>query len=220
MKANELISSSIIHLHPDDSGDRAIEMMEEMKVYHLPVVRNNFYLGILSESEILSWDNPSEFIHEHLDELSSPSILENQHLFDIIEIVEKNSISIIPVLDEKNLYLGSITNRKLLYTIAKSTVIKSTGSVIVLNIKNTDYSMYEISKIIESNNAKILSSYVTSTPEMEYIDVTIKLNTMETNSIIKDLKRFDYNIVASYEQKDNQDDFIDRYESLMRFINI
>ena len=79
--------------------------------------------------------------------------------------------------------------------------------------------MYEISKIIESNNAKILSSYVTSTPEMEYIDVTIKLNTMETNSIIKDLKRFDYNIVASYEQKDNQDDFIDRYESLMRFIN-
>ena len=220
MKANELISSSIIHLHPDDSGDRAIEMMEEMKVYHLPVVRNNFYLGILSESEILSWDSPSEFIHEHLDELSSPSIQETQHLFDIIEIVEKNSISIIPVLDEKNLYLGSITNRKLLYTIAKSTVIKSTGSVIVLNIKNTDYSMYEISKIIESNNAKILSSYVTSTPEMEYIDVTIKLNTMETNSIIKDLKRFDYNIVASYEQKDNQDDFIDRYESLMRFINI
>ena len=43
---------------------------------------------------------------------------------------------------------------------------------------------------------------------------------METNRIIKDLKRFDYNIVASYEQKDNQDDFIDRYESLMRFINI
>ena len=114
MKANELISSSIIHLHPDDSGDRAIEMMEEMKVYHLPVVRNNFYLGILSESEILSWNNPSEFIHEHLDELSSPSIQETQHLFDIIEIVEKNSISIIPVLDEKNLYLGSITNRKLL----------------------------------------------------------------------------------------------------------
>ena len=220
MKANELISSSIIHLHPDDSGDRAIEMMEEMKVYHLPVVRNNFYLGILSESEILSWDSPSEFIHEHLDELSSPSIQETQHLFDIIEIVEKNSISIIPVLDEKNLYLGSITNRKLLYTIAKSTVIKSNGSVIVLNIKNTDYSMYEISKIIESNNAKILSSYVTSTPEMEYIDVTIKLNTMETNSIIKDLKRFDYNIIASYEQKDSQDDFIDRYESLMRFINI
>jgi len=220
MKANELISSSIIHLHPDDSGDRAIEMMEEMKVYHLPVVRNNFYLGILSESEILSWDSPSEFVHEHLDELSSPSILETQHLFDIIEIVEKNSISIIPVLDEKKLYLGSITNRKLLYTIAKSTVIKSNGSVIVLNIKNTDYSMYEISKIIESNNAKILSSYVTSTPEMEYIDVTIKLNTMETNSIIKDLKRFDYNIIASYEQKDSQDDFIDRYESLMRFINI
>ena len=144
MKANELISSSIIHLHPDDSGDRAIEMMEEMKVYHLPVVRNNFYLGILSESEILSWNNPSEFIHEHLDELSSPSIQASQHLFDIIEIVEKNSISIIPVLDEKKLYLGSITNRKLLYTIAKSTVIKSNGSVIVLNIKNTGYENLEI----------------------------------------------------------------------------
>lgn len=135
MKANDLISSSLISLHPDDTGDRAIELMEEQRVNHLPIVRNNFYLGILSENEILSWSNTSEFINEHLDELISPSIMGSQHLFDIIEEIEKYSLSIIPVLDRKKHYLGAITNRKLLYTIAKSTTVQSRGSVIVLEIK-------------------------------------------------------------------------------------
>ena len=202
MKAHELISTSIIHLHPDDDGNKAIEMMEEMKVHHLPVVRNDFYLGTISENEILSWQDTSEFISEHLDELNSPSIMHSQHLFDIIEKIEQNSISVIAVLDEQNHYLGAITNRKLLYTIAKSTVIQSRGSVIVLKIKKNNYSMYEISKIVESNNAKILSSYVTSSPDMQDIELTLKLNTMEIRAILKDFERFEYNIKASYEKEE------------------
>ena len=109
MKAHELISTSIIHLHPDDDGNKAIEMMEEMKVHHLPVVRNDFYLGTISENEILSWQDTSEFISEHLDELNSPSIMHSQHLFDIIEKIEQNSISVIAVLDEQNHYLGAVS---------------------------------------------------------------------------------------------------------------
>ena len=57
-----------------------------------------------------------------------------------------------------------ITNRKLLYTIAKSATIQSSGGVIVLEMFSNDYSLTEISSIIESNNAKILSSHVISKP--------------------------------------------------------
>ena len=219
MQASDLISKSIITLHPDDDGERAITLMEENRVNHLAVVRNNYYLGILSEKEILNWNETNEFIYEHLEELEAPSVLETQHLFDIIEELERFSLSIIPVLDKEKHYLGSITNRKLLYSIAKSTAIKSVGAIIVLTMKQNDYTMSEISRIIESNNTKILSSYITSTQHSQQIELTIKLNKIDVTDIIKDFERFDYNILASFKQEDKSDDFLDRYESLMRFLN-
>ena len=219
MQASDLISQSLISLHPDDDGLRAISLMEELRVNHLPVVRNGFYLGILSEKEILNWDNEEEFIEEHLEEITAPSVIGTQHLFDIIEELEKFSLTVIPVLDEEKHYLGSITNRKLLYTIAKSTSIQSNGGVIVLRMNQNDYQMSEIARIVEDNNTKILSSYITSTPDALQIELTLKLNTMDINSIVKDLERFDYNVSASFNAEENNDDFTDRYESLMRFLN-
>ena len=219
MIARDLISSSLIALHPNDDGEKAITLMEEFRTTHLPVVRNNFYLGIISEREILDWGNSKEFIDEHLEELIAPSVIGSQHLFDIIEEVEKFSLSVIPVLDEKKKYLGAITNRKLLYTIAKSTAIQSIGSVIVLKMKPNDYSMSEIARIVESNNIKIVSSYITSKLNVEYIELTLKLNTLELGPIIKSFERFDYSIIASYNQKNNTEDLTERYESLMRFLN-
>ncbi len=219
MQANELISSSITTLHPDDDGEKALELMEDLRVNHLPIVRNSFYLGILSEKEILSWKKTNDLIESHLQELSSPFVLKNQHLFDIIQEIELNSLSIIPVLNEKQNYLGSITNRKLLYTIAKSTSIQSIGGMIVLQIKENDYYMSEIARIIENNNAKILSSYITSIPENQIIELTIKLNKTDMKSIVKDFERYDYNIIASYKTNQDDDNFLDRYESLMRFLN-
>jgi CBS domain-containing protein len=219
MQASQLISSSLITLHPDDDGDRALSLMDELRVNHLAVVRNSFYLGILSEKEILSWDKTDEFIEEHLSELSAPSVFGSQHLFDIIQTVEQNSLSIIPVLDEEKHYLGAITNRKLLYTIAKSTAVQSVGGVIVLQMNQNDYSMYEISRIIEENDTKILSSYITSVPNAQKIEITLKLNKIDITAIVKDFDRFDYTLIASYNQDENNDDFLERYESLMRFLN-
>ena len=219
MQASDLISQSLISLHPDDDGLRAISLMEELRVNHLPVVRNGFYLGILSEKEILNWDNEEEFIEEHLEEITAPSVIGTQHLFDIIEELEKFSLTVIPVLDEEKHYLGSITNRKLLYTIAKSTSIQSNGGVIVLRMNQNDYQMSEIARIVEDNNTQILSSYITSIPDALQIELTLKLNTMDINSIVKDLERFDYNVSASFNTEETNDDFTDRYESLMRFLN-
>ena len=219
MQASTLISSSLTTLHPDDDGDRALSLMNDLRVNHLAIVRNSFYLGILSEKEILSWNKTDEFIDDHLAEISAPSVLDSQHLFDIIQTVELNSLSIIPVLNEEKHYLGAITNRKLLYTIAKSTSVQSIGGMIVLQMKGNDYSMSEIARIIESNNTKILSSYITSVPNAQIMELTLKLNKVDINAIVKDFERFNYTIIASYNKDAQEDNFLERYESLMRFLN-
>ena len=219
MQASKLISSSLVTLHPDDDGERALSLMDVLRVNHLAVVRNSFYLGILSEKEILSWNKTDEFIDEHLTELTAPSVIGSQHLFDILQTVELNNLSVIPVLDEEKHYLGAITNRKLLYTVAKSTGIQSIGGMLVLQMKENDYSMSEIARIIESNDTKILSSYITSIPDAQMLELTLKLNKVDITAIVKDFERFDYTITASYNRNNQEEDFMERYESLMRFLN-
>ena len=219
MQASELISSSIISLHPDDDGSKALALMDDLRVSHLPVIRNKSYLGLISENEILQWQSADELIEEHLPNLMAPFALSSQHLFDIIEILEVNSLSIVPVLSEEKKYVGAISNQKLLYTIAKSSAVQSIGGVIVLEMNQNDYSMSEIASIIESNNAKILSSYITSVPDSTKMELTIKVSITELDAIIADLKRFEYKVMASYNDGNPKDDMMERYKSLMRYLN-
>ena len=188
MQANALISSSISSIHPVEDGNRALEMMDQFRIHHLAIVKKNFYLGVVSDKEIMSWDSEYDSIEEHLNNLAAPHVKYNQHLFDIIEVLERNNLSVVPVLDENNHYLGVITSRKLMYSIAKSATIQSPGGVIVLEMNNNDYSLTEIANIVESNNTKILSSYIISKPNSTNIEVTIKLNKQDVGAIIKDLR--------------------------------
>ena len=219
MQASELISSSIISLHPDDDGLKALSLMDDLRISHLPVIRNQYYLGLISENEILQWQSTDELIEEHLPNLMAPFVLRSQHLFDIVEILEANSLSVVPVLSEEKKYVGAISNRKLLYTIAKSAAVQNIGGVIVLEMNQNDYSMSEIASIIESNNAKILSSYITSVPDSTKMELTIKINITELDSIISDMRRFEYKVMASYNDGNSKDDLMERYESLMRYLN-
>tara|TARA_B100000902_G_scaffold365033_1_gene385575 strand:- start:34457 stop:35119 length:663 start_codon:yes stop_codon:yes gene_type:complete len=219
MQADKLISSTIIPLHPQDSGERAIELMNQFRINHLPVVRDNFFLGVISDREIEIWNSKKDYVEEHLHNLASPYVLSNQHLFDIIEVLEKNNLSIIPVLNKDQKYLGVIKAKKLLYSIAKSAVIQSPGAVIVLELNNRNYSMTEISNIIENNNIKILSSYITSNNDSSNIEVTIKLNSTELNAVIKDFERYGYTITESYKEDNSNINFLERYEQLMRFLD-
>ena len=147
---------------------------------------NNQYVGLISESEILDWNETSNLIQRHICNLASPSVNMEQHLFDVLKVMDENGLSLVPVIDHNQEYIGSISNKKLLYTIAQSVSVQSVGSVIVLEIHEKDYNMSEICRIIESNNAKILSSYITSVPDSTKLELTIKVNRVDIRDIIND----------------------------------
>ena len=220
MQADKLISSRIESVTPSTTGKEALNIMSKFRTNHLAVVEKEIYLNIISDKEILNWNSQEEKIKDHLPNLASPYVLYNQHLFDIVEIVEKNNLSVIPVLNKETKYQGVITNKKLLYTIAKSSGVQSKGSIFVIEINDYDYSLSELSSIIESNDTKILSLYITSIPNSRKIEVTIKVNQINIRPIIKDLERYSYNIINLYKENQEDNDLImERYLSLMKFIN-
>lgn len=93
--------------------------------------------------------------------------------------------------------------------------------VIQLEMGAYDYSLSEIARIVEENDAKILGLTVDDNPEDPgRIVVTLLLNQPECAAIVKSFERYNYNIVGVFSSPDENLDLLDRYSLLMRYMNI
>ncbi|MDF1867471.1 MAG: CBS domain-containing protein, partial [Saprospiraceae bacterium] len=103
---------------------------------------------------------------------------------------------------------------------ARTASFSDTGSIVVLEIGRRDYSMTEISRIVESEGAVILSSFITSEQDANLIEVTIKINRQNIQNIISTFERFNYSIKASFNEQEYLESLQERYDSLMSYLSI
>ena len=221
MLAKDLLSDVVPALKTSDTGLRALSWMEIFRISHLPIVNNQEFLGLISDTDIYDLNMADEPIGNHKLSLFSPYVVNDQHIYDVMKLVAENRLTVVPVLNEKKQYLGLITLNELLYHFAEMSALKDQGGLIVLELNQNDYSLTHIAQIVEGNDAKILSAYVTSPDQSTKLEVTLKINRTDLTAIVQTLNRFNYNIKASYMEDQNMDSFYNnRYESFMRFLNI
>ena len=220
MLVKDIISDTIVALKTSDSASLALSLMEEFKVSHLPIVNNVELLGLISEEDILSINIPDEPLGNHKLSLSRPFINDDQHIFEAIRIFSELKLSILPVLDRKNNYLGMITLLDLVQNLSKIISLNNPGGIIVLELNQNDYSLTEISQIIESNDAKVLNLYLTSYPNSTKIDLTLKINKIDLTQVLKTFNRYNYIIKASFSEHQYIEDLKDRYDLLMNYLNM
>jgi acetoin utilization protein AcuB len=220
MLAADLITNDIPPLKNSDTGLKALTWMEEFKVSHLPIIDNNEYLGMISDSDILDMNAPDEPIGSHHASLIRPFVSEHDHLYEVINLVQKINISLITVLDKENRFLGTITLPNLVKAFAGMSAVNEPGGVIILEMNHHDYVLSEIARIVEGNDAKILSCSVTSSSDSTQLEVTVKINKKDLRPILQTFTRYNYNIKASFHQSEFPDEFQDRYDSFMNFLNI
>ena len=220
MLASELISDNIPPLKTSDSGLTALNWMDEFKVSHLPIVNNREFLGLISDSDILDLNTPEEALGNHHLSLIRPFVNANQHLYEVLKLIVKMDLSIIPVLNDQNEYLGNISLKSLLLQFAKTAAADQPGGIIVLELNDNDYHLSEIAQIVESNNAKILGLYLQSHSESTKLDVTIKVNRENISGILQTFARYDYVVKATFQQSEFSDDLRQRFDLFMNYINM
>lgn len=219
MIASQLITYEIPPLKLSDKGSRALDWMEEFKVTDLPVVNNGEYLGMIEETQLLDRSNIDDLISSYNLNFKKPFAHENQHVFEIISLIVQNEVDLLPVLGANDKFLGIITINSILKFFSETVSIANQGSIITIQLNINDYSLAEIAKIVESDNAKILASFITSHPDSTKLEVTLKINKNEITRILATFERFDYTITASYNETDYQKDLQNRYDEFMRFLN-
>lgn len=221
MVAKDLISEVIPSLKTSDTGPTALNWMEIFRVSHLPIVNNLDFLGLISDTDIYDMNQPEEPIGNHALTLLKPYVTDEQHLFEVIGLASRLKLTIVPVLDEKSHFMGVITTTDLIRYLAGISSMDQQGGIIVLELIERDYSLSQIAQIVEGNNIKVLSMYVTSPPESTRLEVTIKVNTNELASVIRTFERYNYDVKTWVTSDDSMDKFYsERFDLLMKYMNI
>jgi acetoin utilization protein AcuB len=192
MLAKDLISDVIPALKTSDSGQKALYWMDIFRISHLPIVNNEDFLGLISDKDIYDLNMSEEPIGNHTLSLFSPYVTDNQHVYEVMELASRMMLTVVPVLDQNNRYLGLITLTDLLHYFADMAAIKQPGGILVLEINASDYSLTQIAQIVESNDAKILSMYISSHSLSTKMEVTLKINRQDLTSIIQTFNRYNH----------------------------
>ena len=220
MLVADLITDEIPPLKHTDTVEMALDWMEQFKVSHLAVVKDRELIGLVSETDLMDYNHPEETLEELKIPLLKPIIHNYQHTYDLLKLMMSFNLTLIAVLDDKELYKGCITLKGLLANLSNMASVQNPGGVIVLEVNQADYSLTHIANIIEGNDAKILSAHVSSMPDSTKVEVTLKLNVEDLSRILQALYRYNYTVKASFQHGDFDNGMKNKFDEFLHFLNI
>ena len=220
MIAEEHLTTVLEPLEPSDTVRDAYEKLGSLHVELLPLVKNYQLLNYIGYPQLEN-RNPDDKLSEiPLYHPILPTILPEQHLFDALKQLKILQLPMLAVQNEAGQYIGILKTSDIVNILSKSMSIGSTGSIIVLNILPKDYSLSDLARIIEYNDAKILGVFTFEIEGKNEIEVHLKLNTTILKNILATLERYNYIVSQYFGREDLIDDIDSRYESLMNYLDI
>ncbi|MFO0321254.1 MAG: CBS domain-containing protein [Bacteroidota bacterium] len=220
MLVTDLVTDEIPPLKLTDSAELALDWMEQFKVSHLAVVKDRELIGLVSEHDLIDYNHPEEKIEQLKIPLLKPIIHNYQHTYDLLKLMMSFNLTLIPVLDDQELYKGCITLKGLLQNLSTMASVQNPGGVIVLEVNQIDYSLSQISSIIEGNDAKILSCHVSSLPDSTKVEVTLKINVEDLSRILQTFNRYHYLVKASFQNSDFRGGLQNKFDEFIHYLNI
>jgi predicted transcriptional regulator len=220
MLAIELNNNIIPRLQLGDTVGKALQLINDFKVSHLPVVSEEKYLGLISEDDLLDAENKTMHIQSLQDDFIDISIKENEHFLQAVNISNQYQTSVVPVVNEEKEFLGSISGQNLLRTLGNFSGATEIGGIIVFEMERSQFIISEISRIVESNEATILHLNTTVQPETGLLIVTIHINKKELSMIVAAFERYEYDVLYYFGEEKFENEIHSNYRHLMNYLDI
>lgn len=219
MKLQEYIINDI---KPVESSSKIADLQllfNQLTYSHIPVKDiNGVFAGVLFETDVHCFDG-SKPVSEYLYAIENFYVRNTTLWLDVLEAFAKNSSNIMPVLDEKNNYLGYYELNDIISLFNEAPFFHAPGAVLVIEKGINDYSFSEISQIVESNNGKLLGAFI-SNIKNDVVQVTLKIGNTSLNDIIQTFRRYSYNIVSGHEEDTYIESLKERSDYLNKYLNM
>jgi predicted transcriptional regulator len=219
MKARDAITSSTPALQVSDSVEKALGLLMEHHVNHLPVVDEEGDLaGMLSEDRLMDAEGPDADIDSLI--VGRPvSIPPEAHIFEAARSMVEHDLSTIPVADTQGRYYGLIRRHDIFDKFAQMLSTQQSGAIVALEVEPRDYALANLVRLIEQNDGKVLA-VASEEPDSSTgkIRVTLKLNVHDTSRIRHVLEHNGYHVVASFGEAEGEIEEL--VEEFVRYLEV
>lgn len=220
MLTAELINNNIPQLQLQDSVGKALRLINDYRVTHLPVVNEELYLGLIAEEDLLDAYDEKSMIEILQEFFVHASVKDDVHFLNAVNFISQHETSIVPVINAVNAFSGVITVMDLLKKLAPFSGSNEIGGIIVLEMERTQFAVSQISRIVEGNDAQILHLNTTLHPDSGLLTVTLHLNKLEISGIVAAFERYEYNVIYSFSDEKFEDNIDTNYRHLMNYLDI
>lgn len=214
----DYINNDYKPLQIEDSIASVQDFFADANFSHFPVVEEAIYLGSINSEDAETYDFDKK-ISDYKFNLESFFVRTDMVWLDVLEVFAKNQTNILPVLTPENSYIGYYEIQDIIRFFSDTPFLKEHGGIIVVEKDVLNYSMSQIAQIVESNNGKVLGSFISnSTPQN--VQITLKIASGSINEIIQTFRRYDYNIVSENQEDTYLEDLKERSDYLEKYLNI
>jgi CBS domain-containing protein len=219
MLANQLISSHYPTIEPDDAVFFALQLIDDYDLHHIAVVDHKKYLGLISKDDLLDVDE-NALIKEATAGMLQKAVKSTEHFLAALKLAAQNSLSMVPVVNNEQEWVGAIPAVELLKTASQFTGAEEPGAVIVLEMERKSYSFGEISRLVETNDAYITQFNTFQENETGLLIVTIKINKVEVSDILATFQRYEYSVRYYIGEEHYENELRYNYDHLMSYLKI
>jgi CBS domain containing-hemolysin-like protein len=194
-------------------------LFNQLTFSHIPITNDDHvFLGSFSETDVHCFDSDKK-LNEYKYAIEDFFVREDTLWVDVLEAFAKNSTNVMPVLSNKNDYLGYYELKDVIGLFNETPFFSEPGSVLVIEKGINDYSFSEIIQIVESNNGNLIGAFV-SKMNTDTIQVTLKIGNTRLNDIIQTFRRYSYHIISGHEEDSYIESLKERSDYLNKYLNM
>jgi len=214
----DYINNDIKAIAIDESIETVQDFFAELSFSHFPVLEDGTYLGSIALDDVETFDTDKN-VSDYRYTLEGFYARTNMIWLDVLEVFARNHTSVVPVLDDNNKYVGYYDITDIVKFFHETPFLKEMGGIIIVEKNVSDYSMSQITQIVESNNGKLLGLFV-SNVEADKVQVTVKITLGAMNEIIQTFRRYNYEIISEHQEDNYLNALKERSDYLDKYLNI
>lgn len=206
---------------PIDSQETIASVQDffaDVNFSHFPVLENDTFIGSIASDDVETFDTDKKAI-DYKYTLERFFARKSMLWLDVLEVFAKNHTNTVPVIDENNTYIGYYEMEDIMKFFQETPFLKEQGGIIIVQKGLLDYSMGQITQIIESNNGKILGCFI-SEADLENVQITVKIGVGPMNEIIQTFRRYNYEIISEHQEDAYINSLKERSDYLDKYLNI
>lgn len=215
---SEFINKKPSPLDINYTVENSLDVVTDSNFTHFPVLEENIFIGNVAIEDLETYKLENN-LKEYKYNFEPFFVKEDTTWMDVLENFSQNKSNITPVLSANNQYLGFYSLEDVVNIFTETPFVREQGAVIIVKKSINDYSIAQISQIVESNNAKILGIFVSNSTANE-VEVTIKITISSLNPIIQSFRRYNYEIISEHQDDNYLQNLKERSDYLEKYLNI